>query len=72
MNSAHTNSSNEEHWYAMRVTYGRELKVQSALKGKFKTYVPNALKRFSDSGIGGTSSLQQLAILSSFMQRLNL
>lgn len=39
-----------EQWYAMRVTYGREMKVQAALDAKFKddptfrTYVPKCYK----------------------------
>lgn len=66
MNSAHTNSPNEEHWYAMRVTYGRELKVQSALKGKFKTYVPKCFKmvqRFGHRRYELTSAISNLIFI---------
>lgn len=35
---------NTPHWYALRVTYGRELKVQAALGDRFKTYVPKCYK----------------------------
>lgn len=35
---------NEEAWYAMRVTYGRELKIQAALNGKFETFIPKCYK----------------------------
>lgn len=35
---------NEEAWYAMRVTYGRELKIQAALSGKFETFIPKCYK----------------------------
>ena len=40
----------QEYWYAMRVTYGRELKVQSALDNKFKTYVPKCYKTVNRFG----------------------
>lgn len=35
---------NDEAWYAMRVTYGRELKIQAALNGKFETFIPKCYK----------------------------
>ena len=35
---------NDEAWYAMRVTYGRELKIQAAMNGKFKTFIPKCYK----------------------------
>lgn len=35
---------NDEAWYAMRVTYGRELKIQTALNGKFETFIPKCYK----------------------------
>ena len=35
---------NDEAWYAMRVTYGRELKIQAAMKGKFETFIPKCYK----------------------------
>lgn len=35
---------NEEAWYAMRVTYGRELKIQAAMNGKFETFIPKCYK----------------------------
>lgn len=37
-------NNDEKQWYAMRVTYGRELKVQDALKNKFKTYIPKCYR----------------------------
>lgn len=40
----------QEYWYAMRVTYGRELKVQAALDNKFKTYVPKCYKTVNRFG----------------------
>lgn len=36
--------SNTEAWYAMRVTYGRELKIQAAMNGKFETFIPKCYK----------------------------
>lgn len=35
---------NDEAWYAMRVTYGRELKIQEAMNGKFETFIPKCYK----------------------------
>ena len=35
---------NDEAWYAMRVTYGRELKIQAAMNGKFETFIPKCYK----------------------------
>lgn len=35
---------NDEAWYAMRVTYGRELKIQAALNEKFETFIPKCYK----------------------------
>lgn len=35
---------NDEVWYAMRVTYGRELKIQAAMNGKFETFIPKCYK----------------------------
>lgn len=35
---------NDEAWYAMRVTYGRELKIQAALSGKYETFIPKCYK----------------------------
>lgn len=35
---------NDEAWYAMRVTYGRELKNQAAMNGKFETFIPKCYK----------------------------
>lgn len=36
--------SNTEAWYAMRVTYGRELQVQAAIESKFETFIPKCYK----------------------------
>ena len=35
---------NDEAWYAMRVTYGRELKIQAAMNAKFETFIPKCYK----------------------------
>ena len=35
---------NDEAWYAMRVTYGRELKIQAAMNEKFETFIPKCYK----------------------------
>lgn len=66
MNNTHPNINSQEHWYAMRVTYGRELKIQASLEGRFRTYVPKCYKtiqRFGHRKYELTSSINNLLFI---------
>ena len=57
---------NEEAWYAMRVTYGRELKIQAAMNGKFETFIPKCYKtveRFGKRHYELTSCISNLLFI---------
>lgn len=57
---------NDEAWYAMRVTYGRELKIQAAMKGKFETFIPKCYKtveRFGKRHYELTSCISNLLFI---------
>lgn len=66
-------SETNEHWYAMRVTYGRELKVEAALKDQFRIYVPKCYKmveRFGKRTCELTSQVPNLLFIYSSIQSL--
>ena len=66
MSNTLLNKNLEEHWYAMRVTYGRELKVETALAGRVQTYVPKCYKiiqRFGHRKYELTSSINNLIFI---------
>lgn len=57
---------NDEAWYAMRVTYGRELKIQAAMNGKFETFIPKCYKtveRFGKRHYELTSCISNLLFI---------
>lgn len=57
---------NDEAWYAMRVTYGRELKIQEAMNGKFETFIPKCYKtveRFGKRHYELTSCISNLLFI---------
>lgn len=66
-------SETNEHWYAMRVTYGRELKVEAALKDQFRIYVPKCYKmveRFGKRTCELTSQVPNLIFIYGSIQAL--
>lgn len=68
MNNTLQDKNSQEHWFAMRVTYGREMKVEAALAGRFQTYVPKCYKtiqRFGHRKYELTSSINNLIFIHS-------
>lgn len=66
MNDTHPEKNPQPHWFAMRVTYGRELKIQTALESKFRTYVPKCYKivqRFGQRKYELTSAISNLLFI---------